>query len=434
MDNRRVASARVRRHLGALSLLLATVLVSSLLFAAPTHAVSPDKAKSPVQSSAGPRIKPEFFGIDLSINPLGPTTWPGFGLGAVRVATPWSSIERTKGVYDWAALDVKVATAEEHGTVPLIVLEGTPKFHALDATPTYASPPDPSAYRRFVRALVARYGARADYHVWNEANVVNFFTGTPAQMAAMTKIVGKAVRKLAPTATVVAPSFPLRGDSDAFRVWFKQYWSQKIKGRPVGSFVDVAAVSAYPMPNEDPEDSLLLTEFAHRVLKKNNFKGPLWATEINYGASGLATTIAPIPMKRQVSYVVRTFVLHASAGTQRVYWWRWEKHQTVNTAVQDGQGTLTPAGEAFGVVESWLLGTRPTGCKSRKGVRTCGFRVDKDTTRYVSWTRSGRVRTVVTPDGATTKTNPAGVTKAIKPGRKLRVGLTPVMVEVKRSR
>ena len=403
---------------------LALVVMASVLLVAPSQAASP----------ATSRIGPEFFGIDISIPTQGPVNWPAFEPAGIRVATNWGSIERTAGVYDWTSLDAKVATAEAHGAKPLLVMEGTPKIHARDAVPTYGSPPDLSAYRAFVRALATRYGDRVDYQVWNEANVPVFFTGTPAQMAAMTKAAGKTVRKVAPAATVVSPSFLLRGDTDVVRVWFKNYWAQRINGRRVGKFVDVAAVSAYPMPDEDPEDSIELMEFGRRVLDKRGFDGPMWAVEINYGASGLDPTVAPISRKKQASYLVRTFALQASAGTERVYWWRWELHQTVNTTLQDGQGVLTPAGIAYGVAQDWLVGTRPKGCTTTKGVTTCVFKVNKKVERHISWTRSGKNRTMRVPGRAVTRTKPNGVTKKVKAGRTMKVGVTPVMIEVRRSR
>lgn len=414
-----MALSRPHRTYRVLLLLLAAVVATGV-------------SSAPAQ--AGNRVRPDFFGIDIAIGPQGVAAWPGFDPGVVRIAQAWRSAERSPGVYDWTHLDVKVSTAEAHGATPLIVIEGAPSFHAIGAgAPNYGSPPALPAYRSWVQALVARYGARVDYQVWNEANVPIFFTGTPAHMAAMTKILGQTARKLAPTATVVAPSFPLRGEGSAFRGWFRAYWSQKIGKRPVGRFVDAASLSAYPMPDEDPEDGLELTQWARHVLHKKGFDGPLWATEINYGANGLAPTPA-IPMKRQVSYVVRTYVLHTSAGADRVYWWRWEPHQTVNTRLNNGKGGLTRAGRAFGEVKDWLVGTAPKGCEVRKGLTTCKFRVRKGVHRYVSWTRAVRARTLHAPAGARTLTKPSGRTSSLKPGKGLRVGITPIMIETRKAR
>ncbi len=385
---------------------------------------------APTPALAGDRIGPRYFGVDISISPS--TVWPSFSPGVVRVATGWSSIERSPGTYSWTDLDAKVATAEDNDARPMLVLEGTPRFHALGPDqPSYGSPPSLDAYRALVRALVARYGTRVDYEVWNEANVLMFFSGTPEHMAMMTKIMGETVGELAPDATVVAPSFPLRYN----RIWAKRYWNQRPDGRPVGDFVDVAALSVYPMIDEGPEESLELIRWMQSVVLDGvGFEGPLWATEVNYGANGLEPT-ARIRPGLQAAYVVRTYVLHSTMGADRVFWWRWEPHQTVNTQLQDGAGNMTRAGEAYGVVRDWLLGTKPKGCTvTRGGLYSCTFNARDGVRRHVFWQRAGKVRKVVAPARARVRVNAKGVARTIKPGRRFRVGASPIMVEVRLKR
>ena len=416
-------------------LLAAVVTLASVVSAEPSRAINPVQ-QGATMAVAGPaeRIRPDFFGVSVTIGPEGVTSWPTFDVGAVRSSQPWRSVERTPGVYDWTVLDIKVAEVEARGAQPLIHLGGTPAFHAAPHfPPSVASPPRLSAYRDYVIAAVSRYGDRVDYQVWNEGNIPTFFLGSPAHLAEMTRIVGRAVRDLAPSATVVSPSFVLRG-SAVLRAWYRDYWSQQVGRFPVGRFVDAASISAYPMEREGPEDALALTQWARHVLEKQGFAGPLWASEINYGASGGPPTIAPISMKRQVAYVVRTYVLHATAGADRVYWFRWQPHITLNTSLSDATGAATPAGTAYGTVESWLLRTRPTGCTTSKGVHSCGFRVDKRTQRHVYWRRADRSRVVRAPQGARTITDPAGTTTRVEAGDTLRVGLTPVMIETRSRR
>ena len=314
----------------------------------------------------------------------------------------------------------------------MLVSAGTPRFHGLGQEPTSASPPDLRAYRSFVRALVSRYGDRVDYQVWNEPNVTIFYTGTAKHVARMTYIMNRAVRTTAPGAAVVAPSFVLRGEGNYSRHWFKRYWTREIKGRPVSRLVDVASLSAYPMPEGDPEDGLAITQWARKIVARVGFRGDLWATEINYGANGLAPT-ALLPMRSQVSNVVRTYVLHAALGADRVFWYSWANDITVNTYLQDGHGTLTPAGTAYGVVQDWLIGMRPTGCSVTRGVTTCGFR-GRGVSREISWTRSGRIRAIRAPQGARKRESPDGRRIRIRARDLLHVGTTPIMVEVRRSR
>lgn len=430
--------ARPKARLKRTARTAAAAVLSVLALAVPVSATSetpfgPGRVDGPAKATA---VRPDLFGVTMEINLNRTTGWPPLAKGGVRLSAPWALIETKQGSFEWGELDAKVETVEARGAKPLLVMLATPKFFALGPTaPAAASPPDLAGYQTFVRALVRRYGDRVDYQTWNEPSVTLFYTGSARHIAEMTRILANVVRSEAPGTNAVAPSFPLRGDNPAFRKWFRSYLRQKVgpRAQPVSKFFDAASISAYPMPDEDPEDGLAITQYARRVLARHGFHGPLWATEINYGANGGAPT-PRIPVRRQVSNVVRTYVLHAALGADRVFWYSWNPDPTVNTQLQDGHGSLTPAGEAYGVVQEWLLGTRPLGCEIIKGVSTCGFRVGGGVKRYVSWTRSGRIRPLVAPEGAASLTYPTGVTRSLKPGRKLHVGLTPVMIEVDRSR
>lgn len=386
---------------------------------------------APADASVRDRVRPTFFGVDLTIGIGGPDAWPEIAPGAVRVGLAWTDIERERGDFQWALTDAKVAQAEENGAKPLIVFQNTPRFHALAGSDgSVASAPRLSAYDRFVRRFVSRYGIRVDYQVWNEPNVPLFYTGTPAHMGRMTRILHNAVRDLAPSATVVAPSFTVRYDTD--RAWFRRYWSQRLGSKPVADFVDVANLSAYPLVEDGPEQGIALTQWVRRAVAREGFDGPLWASEINYGANGLDST-PRIPARRQVAFVVQTYVLHANVGADRVYWWQWVPHQTVNTELQDGRGNLTRAGIAYGVVKDWLVGTKPAGCTQGAGLQTCRFRARDGVDRLVVWSRSGERRPVRAPTGAVTRTSSSGVVREIEPGQFFRVGRSPVMIEVTRG-
>lgn len=425
-----MARLKARLHRSARAAVVAVLTAAALAMPASATPFGPGRVEGPHKVAP---VRPGFFGLGMEAYR---DQWPNLDVGMVRLSSIWAAVERSRGRYDWAILDGRVARSEELGARPLLIVQATPRFYALGPQPaTPGSAPDLDGYRTFVEALVARYGDRVDYQVWNEPNVEQFFTGTPAHAAEMTRILARIVRTQAPGASAVAPSFPLRGDNPAFRKWFRSYLRQKVgpRAQPVTRFFDAASISAYPMPDEDPEDGLAITQYARRVLARHGFHGPLWATEINYGANGGAPT-KRIPVRRQVSNVVRTYVLHATLGADRVFWYSWNPDPTVNTQLQDGNGNLTPAGDAYGVVQDWLLGTRPLGCETTEGVSTCGFRVGGGVKRYVSWTRSGRIRPLVAPKGAVSLAYPTGKTRGLKPGRKLHVGVTPVMIEVQPAR
>ena len=113
----------------------------------------------------------------------------------------WRDVETSPGTYQWSKLDAYVAAAQAHGIEVTLVVGMTPSFYNSDRT---KPPADLSAYRSYVRAVMARYrdfnGERgiAAYQVWNEGNVPDYWTGTPSQLARLTQIVAQARREVDP--------------------------------------------------------------------------------------------------------------------------------------------------------------------------------------------------------------------------------------------
>ena len=75
------------------------------------------------------------------------------------------------------------------------VLGSTPKW-AQENPPkgnypyggTGSANPDKDVWKKWVKTVVQRYGASIDaYQIWNEANLSDFYDGTPKQMAKLTK-------------------------------------------------------------------------------------------------------------------------------------------------------------------------------------------------------------------------------------------------------
>lgn len=88
------------------------------------------------------------------------------------------------------------------------VLMGCPEFLAISAE-RYAEgkragrphcvPPDPEKFAAFVAEVIARYGKQiALYEIWNEANIKQFYRGTPEEYARLVKAVAPVIRRLDP--------------------------------------------------------------------------------------------------------------------------------------------------------------------------------------------------------------------------------------------
>jgi hypothetical protein len=139
-------------------------------------------------------------------------------------------------------------------------------------------------------------------------------------------------------------------------------------------------------------------------------------------------------MDRQVANVVKTYVLNASIGTQRVYWHYWSKPTSVmDTAMLTEDNQVAPPGTAFGVIQPWLIGTRAEGCTvKRDDLYSCLF-TTKRVERRVVWSVSGKRRSIPAPAGATTVSSPDGTVRPMGSAERVKVGLVPVMVESPRT-
>lgn len=396
---------------------------------------------SPAQAQ---KIRSDFFGMHDS--QISGGSVPTVRLGSIRLwdsGTAWRQIETAPGMFDWSTVDAAVENARAAGLRPMLVLGQTPQFHADNpmAEGAYgdgaSSNPDAAAWKRYVSAAAKRYGTRVDYQIWNEPNVINFWTGTVSQMARLTATASKAITRAAGRkATIVAPAMPLRLGIQ--QKWFSKYWASKVNRKGMASYVDVVSVNLYPLADQGPEASMKLLGFAKRALPKAARGKPMWNTEINYGLIDGFTAAKDIPEAKEAAYAARTLLLNAAGSIRRVYWYTWAIGAIANTDLVEGDRvTLTQAGRAWQVSRGWLVGTDVKGCKRTskgklKGLYTCTARESRTEVRRFYWKPSGSAVKIFTPRSTRSWTDLSG-DKTTKRGRfGIKVGQSPIMVTSRR--
>jgi hypothetical protein len=399
------------------------------------------------------RVRHALFGVHDST----PQSLLQIHEGTVRlwdVGVRWSQIEKSPGHYDWTRLDDLVTDAQAAHAQVLYVAAMTPSFYA--ALPSLP-PAQLQRYREFLTALMGRYkvfnGARgiASYQVWNEANVSNFWTGTPHQMAELTKTMDEVRDAVDPGARVIAAPLTTRLPSQLG--WLQRFESQRLEGVPVWHYFDAVALNLYPLPSYDgrpgaPEDAMMLLQEARDRLSRARVPAsmPIWNTEVNYGlkSGALAGQSAdPISEARQASYVMRTYLLNAANRVKRVYWYRFDMNNMPlsaggrplgNTLLSEPSDhtQLTRAGQAYLLVQAWMHGTL-TGSKGvapcqrdRHGTYECVVK-DSAVTRRIYWNPRHRAH-VRLPKHARHLQDELGVVTKVKRGSRLPVGARPVMV------
>jgi hypothetical protein len=449
---RRRSSLLVR---SAAALVAVGVLVS---LAGPAPAGVPTSGRDRTRSTSDSqkqvvRVPRTFFGIhDGSQQAYGRVPFGSIRLWDAHVA--WPYVETAPGVYDWTRLDSLVSSAQAHHVQVTLVLGMTPAFYADAAT---LPPTDLTHYADYVRAVMTRYrwfnGQRGifAYQVWNEGNVGSFWTGTPQQLAQLTRIVHDVGQEVDPNATIVAPSFAVRMTYQ--RAWFSQYQQQLVNGVPVWHYYDANALSLYPKPTTGdgpagPEDAMaLLGPVRHRLAVAGvPHDMPLWASEINYGVrSGSPGELSaqPISTRRQVANVIRTYLLGAARHLTRVFWYRYDWGQL---PASEGGGTLgntlltvpglpdqvTPAGRALATSAAWLHGRlvgrdgRRPCAQSRSGLYTCIIHYPGGV-RRIYWNPRHHER-VRLPAHATYRQVAEGSVQKVGRRGSIRIGFGPVMV------
>src|SRR3954447_2277840 len=380
---------------------------------------APARASSPVN--------PRFFG--LHVPDL--TAWQEAGPGAVNLTRNhvyWPQLQTAPGSdaanFNFKPLDDLIDQAEAHHAQPLLVLGLTPTWASSTQPAEPGSVPDPTDWRIYVKAVVARYGTRVDYQVWPEENAGSNWQGTQPQLAELVAIASKIIHTAAPQAVVVSPAMVIRKPPQVKKM--TRFFAQKVGGKPIGHYVDAVGLDPYPLMDGTPEDSAALIRLAHRILVAKKVTAPLWNVEINYGVAGSHVPVTPLPMRQQSSYVARNYLLNAANGVKRVYWLAWSNEPELGIQmVQDDGVTPTEAGRALAQVEHWMLGRQVRSCaQDRKSrVWTCTL-VQNKRLSWVYWRPSGHAP-VHTPRGARRVETLGGAVTGTTAGTRLKVTSTP---------
>ena len=288
-------AAPVQNHLGARlrrRALSAAVLTALVLALAPARTRTARASTSPAPTSGSTTPRMEAY------QPPRRRIAPPVG----RRRELERDLETSPGVFDWTLLDYFVRAAQQHHTQVTLVLAMTPSFYG----PASSRPPTlMSDYENFVRAVMLRYrsfdGRRgiAAYQVWNEGNVPYFWSSTPHQLAVLTRDVWRIHQQVDPDATIVAPSFAVRLESQRrWLVGVRVAAGRQASGAGTSTTRTPSASTRWRSTADGPvgpEDAMRLLAMArHRLARAGVPRStPLWATEINYGVTGLATAATP---------------------------------------------------------------------------------------------------------------------------------------------
>lgn len=470
----------------ALVATLATTLVVGLAVVMPNSSAEARLASGPHQAPAGRtvsaakagtaakakvktiKVDPRLFGVhDYYLNSLGRP-----GTGAIRLwdsGTTWADMQPTNGPIDFTRLDQIVTAAHRHHVEVTLVVANTPLW-AGDTTPVPPAvkgaydPPNVVAFKSFLTAVMQHYknfwgkGKRgiANYQIWNEANLMQFWAGTYQQMGRLIQTASQVRKSVDPGAKLIGPSMVVRLPFEQKGI--SEFYKTKVGGKPVWKYVDALGFSLYPVDRvkvgkhgsraAGPEDSIALLTLVKKLLRQDHVPAGmnLWNNEINYGLTtgkNSGKPAAKISSARQVANVMRTYLLYGAAGVKRVFWYAYDMSTMAgggtlgNTLMTNPNnpagGALTPAGKALSRIQTWMKGTLVgTGSKApcaadKKGTYTCLVRYKSGVGRiYWNPTKTVKVKLV---KSAKQKVTELGATSKAKGGSTLKVDYRPVLVK-----
>ena len=368
--------------------LLASLTAVALVIPVATPAQAA-RIKDPSKNLKGTVIQDSLFG--LHVNGAERGVWPTINFGSLRLwdnATSWTNIETSKGVFDWTNLDKVVSNANQNGVTDfLMVLSGTPTWATNQRNPISLPAPNASGvpanmadWDDWVRAVATRYkGKITNYQPWNEANLKTFYTGTPAQMAELTKRAHDIIKSIDPSATIVAPSTGLRLNGALQRFYPKFLQELKARNWPV----DVWSAHTYPNSLGTTNDRRKLANTWIDLLKAAEAPNlPLWDTENNYGLGGPGPDFPEqdIEGTKAATWTAVTYLDALRLGISRVYIYQWGPYNDLwGIQYKDG----APGAIAMNTLQKWIVGTTYKGCKEAKRKVTCKFRTSDGVNQIV---------------------------------------------------
>ncbi len=413
------------------------------------------------------------------------TPWPSSPVAGQRLwdsGVSWPLINTAKGVYDWTLLDQRLSEAHVHGADVLYDMGMTPvwaqcgKSTASSCVQTsgcafagtsYGAGPGQcywpadlnqdgtganQHWKDWVTAVATHSvnsgtGHIKYYEIWNEPNDTGFWRGTTAQLVRMAQDAACIIKGIGPGCTnvgidpkaVMVTPAPTLGGS-AINTWMLGYL-----GAGGTQVSDVIAFHGYNGTNAEKISTLVSTLRNNALITFNQTSKPLFDTEFSWGLNAVFPD-----QEERAGFVVRSLLLHWSAGVSRVYWYAWDASGTMwsetstsgcTTPDANGIGFTCKSGLAFAQVQNWLVGTTLSqACSANGTVWTCGLTKPDGYQALAVWdtaqsctnglcTTSTFTFTPVSPNYIHRR-DVYGVVTAIS-GRTVPIGYKPILLENK---
>jgi hypothetical protein len=184
------------------------------------------------------------------------------------------------------------------------------------------------------------------------------------------------IKQVDPSATVLGPGYVGGG--------FQQL--DQLLAMGGGAYMDALAYHFYYFPAK-PEIQQGIIDEVLRVMAAHNLTIPIWDTEIGFGPTQTFTD-----ENQMAAYFARTILLRWRDHIQRAYWYAWDEHGWVHLWMTESDNvTLTKAGVAFSVLQSWLSSAVLAGCSTGADtLNICSATLADGSSAHILWMTNGQ--------------------------------------------
>jgi hypothetical protein len=233
----------------------------------------------------------------------------------------WSSIQPEKETWNLDAFAAYADNGEARGKKILAILDyDAPWLHPAAGYdgPVIKGNDEIALFCAYVKKTVERYKDRVDaWCIWNEPNLQPRFwasAGTKEDFFALTKAAAEAVREADPDAFIIGGAF----NTLASEEWVRGIFTS-------GAMDRIDAIAYHPYMTGPGATANLYNNFK-RLVSEYGFADKIWITEVGYPtyetpprpAGRYGTDILDADMPETV---MRTIVLLAANGAERIFWY-----------------------------------------------------------------------------------------------------------------
>jgi hypothetical protein len=286
----------------------------------------------------------KFFGISPNRGIPSPASFARMrngGITTYKAPLYWSTVQPSKGVFNWGISDFQVALAVQGGMDVFPFVVSTPAWLGVGSrVMPVASATQRAAWAAFLRAAVARYGPHGNFwkkfpalnykpirawQIWNEENATYYTNPVSVSgYAQLLKISSRAIKRVDRGATVVTgglygrPKLPNTLSASNF---LKRLYH--VKG--VNSSFD--AVGLHPYAHDLADMRTQIVGIRSIMKKAGDTGASIWLDEFGWG-SGLGKTSyekGPEGQKKMLVGAYKMLIANQRRWkVARTYWFSWD--------------------------------------------------------------------------------------------------------------